>query len=291
MRLLLSAKANPRFKDKKGQDPLMKLVRRDLNGPAAGCAWSWEMQAFRRLQGPELPGSGVMDFEDAKVAAEANSDCIGISFRYAGVGHEPSGYCYFSLRGPNGMAPPPKPEVAAENQEACIQDDDDETLWTSYLKVATNPAHDVISLLAAGADASAQDFSGLSTLHHHLLSAPSRGSYQVVAALLRAQADVNIMDSTARSTTPLLLVVGAKRADLLRLMLVDAWPPPDVDSRTADGLSLVALAEQKSAREIIELLRNAGASVWTQAESNVGLGYEEHSQIFCDTRMPVGAEA
>jgi ankyrin repeat protein len=318
MNKLLAGGANPRLKDKKGQDPLMKLVRRDLNAPAAGCAWSWEMQHHRRLPGPALPGSGVMDLEDAKVAAEAIPHCVGISFRSAGIGHTPSGYVHFSLCGPASMVAAPTPKrksksrtvqeaeapggdadtekKAGEEEENDEDDedeedeeDDDECLWTTYLRIATNPAHDVIAMLAAGADATAVDCGGLSALHHHLLSAPSRGSYDVVAALLRAQADVNIVDSTPRSTTPLLLVVGAKRADLLKLMLTDAWPLADVDARTSDGLSAMALAEERGARDVIELLRGAGASVWTQAEARFGAEWQ--SSIFCDTRVPVGAEA
>lgn len=164
-----------------------------------------------------------------------------------------------------------------------------ESFFTTYLRVTTSPAHDVSAMLAAGADASAQDLNSLSTLHHHLISAPSRGSYEVVSALLRAQADVNAVDSTARSTTPLLLVVGAKRADLLRLMLADAWPPADVDARTSDGLSALALAQEKGNLEVIELLKDAGASVWSSAD--VCFGTEIHSDFFCDTRRPVGQEA
>jgi len=252
---LLDGGANPRLKDKRGHDPLMKLVRRDLNAPAAGCAWTWDMQPCRRLPGPELPGSGVMDFDDAKVAAEAIPDCVGISFRSVGASSTAPGRCYFSLRGPASMARSAKrrkkPELDAteealagseteavkkiegeeaeqgeeeeeDESEEEEEEEEDEALWTTYLRVATNPAHDVVAMLAGGADASAQDFDGLSVLHHHLLSAPKRGSYDVVAALLRAQADVNAMDTTARSTTPFLLVVGARRADLLRSMLKDS---------------------------------------------------------------------
>jgi len=330
---LLAGRANPRLKDKKGHDPLMKLVRRDLNAPAAGCAWSWEMQPFRRLLGPELEGSGVMDLEDAKVAAENVPNCVGISFRsghtyYASsgtwdiVGHEPEGKCHFSLHGPT-MGSPTKSKkkkkkkkggtndetllpgelddalkAAVEGEEAeeggeDEEDEDVDALWTTYLRVATNPAHDVIAMLAAGADACAQDNGGLSTMHHHLLSAPSRGSYQVIEALIRAQADVNVKDTTARSTTPLLLAVGARRADLLRLMIADAWPPADVDVMTSDGLSALALAEQRGSREVMEILKSAKASIWTSADTCIGSGDGDHihSNIFCDTRISVGAEA
>jgi len=311
MQVLLAGGANPRMRDKKGQDPLMKLVRRDLNAPAAGCAWTWDMQSFRRLPGPELPGSGVMDLDDAKIAAESIAHCVGISVRSSWPGQEPCGYCYYSLRGPAGMAPAPrakrKPKAdpvdkalagavadgeavdEEEEEEEEEQDEGDESLWTTYLRVATNPAHDVIAMLAAGADACSQDLSGLSTMHHHLLSAPSRGSHQVVAALLRAQADVNAVDRTARSTTPVLVVIGAKRADLLKLMLADAWPPADVDVRTSDGLSAMALAEDRGAKEVIGLLREAGATAWSN--SHACIGFEEHSNVFCDTRLPIGAEA
>jgi len=298
----------------------MKLVRRDLNAPAAGCAWSWEVQPCRRLPGPELEGSGVMDLDDAKVAAEAIPHCVGISFRSAGIGHEPSGYFHFSLRGPTSMRPPPKPrkkkakpadelldgaEVPAapdkaegeaekneeeeEEEDEEEEEEEDESFWTTYLRVATNPAHDVIAMLAAGADASAQDLGGMSTLHHHLLSAPGRGSHQVVEALLRGQADVNVMDHTNRETCPLLLVVGSRRADLLKLFLKDAWPIADVDVRTSDGQSALALAENRGAREVIELLKGAGASVWSEAE--VCFGFNEESMFFCDTRRRVSQEA
>lgn len=301
------------------------------------------MQPCRRLLGPKLEGSGFMELDDGKLAAEALPNCVGFTFRSAGIGHEPYGRFYVSLRGPASALPPKKPRkkmaakesadgvdatapkagskaaarpvtpvkaVAAKKADpaaAAVEDakderpktaeeepsdeeeELDETLFTTYLRIATSPAHDVMSMLAAGADASAQDTKGMTALHHHLISAPKRGSYEVVSALLRAQADVNAMDGTNRATTPLLLVVGSKRTDLLRLLLADAWPPADVDTRTSDGLSALALAEDRGNREVIELLKDAGASVWSQAD--VCFGSEKHSSFFIDTRHPIGQEA
>merc|ERR1712232_915310 len=108
--------------------------------------------------------------------------------------------------------------------------------------------------------------------HHHLLSAPGRGSPVAVAALSRAGADVNHCDSSGRSSTPLLLAVTARRADLVRMMLSDAFPPADVDVRTADGTSALALAEELGAREVAKVLRDAGASNWADAEVRLGAG-------------------
>jgi ankyrin repeat protein len=349
MTLLLNGGANPRIRDKKGQDALMKLLRRDFKAPAVGCAWSWVMHPHLRLPGAELAGSGVMELEDAKVAAEATPDCVGISFRSAGIGHQPQGKVNILLHGAGSKsryvkqrAPPraseqeqeetsrdPQPTAAlgkaacipgsfgksskkpdnthlfkgkslqqthhaameAEEEEVVEEEtiEDHESNWTSCLRVATDPAHDVIALLAAGADPCAEDNGGLTSLHHHLLSAPSRGSLAVVSCLLRAQADVNARDRTARSTTPFLLAVSSKRTDLVRLMLADAWPTANVDDRTCDGVCALAIAEERGALDVMELLKGAGAQVWSDADVNFGSG--EHSSFFFDTRRPIGLDA
>ncbi|CAK0840721.1 unnamed protein product, partial [Prorocentrum cordatum] len=82
--MLLEGGANPRLQDKRGQDALMKLVRRDFDGPAAGCAWTWEVLQDQRLAGPELRSVDVSDIESAMVAAEADADCVGFSIGQVG---------------------------------------------------------------------------------------------------------------------------------------------------------------------------------------------------------------
>lgn len=267
--MLLEGRANPRLQDKRGQDALMKLVRRDFDGPAAGCAWTWEVLQEQRLMGPELRSVDVSDIESAMVAAEADADCVGFSIGRPARGGEPR--LSFHGRAQAGLARGPEDS-----------DNDEASVWTSYLKIEADVAHDVQALIVAGADAGAVDASGFTALHHHLVSAPGRGSGPVVAALLRAGADVNRRDRSARATTPLLLAVSARRADLVERMLRDAWPPADVDTRAADGTSALALAESLGASKVAQLLRGAGASAWADAEVVLG----KRTTFSFDTRAP-----
>jgi len=283
MEVLLEAKANPRLQDKRGQDALMKLVRRDFPGPAHGCGWSWEVLRGRRLEGARLPATGVMDLESAKAAAENDPDCVGFCFRAADeVFYGERRRWRILLRAAAGrlgtLRPPPPPELDEEQLDTLSpeelrdlqEESEDQALWASYLKVDLDPVHDVRALLAAGADAGVADGSGLSALHHHLRSAPGRGSAAVVEALLRGGADVNARDRTERAQTPLILAVSAKRADLVRLMLSEAFPPADVDAPAADGTSPLSLAESISAHQVAQILREAGASAWTGIECRLG---------------------
>merc|ERR1719326_1441084 len=59
--VLLKGGANPRLKDWRGQDALMKLVRRSIDKPPHGCLASWTVRACRKeMPGTELQGSGMM---------------------------------------------------------------------------------------------------------------------------------------------------------------------------------------------------------------------------------------
>merc|ERR1711957_780582 len=79
--LLLASSANPRIQDRRGQDPLMKLLRRDFDGPAAGCAFSFHGPLpGRQLEGPDLPlvEDGQLspsDLEDAMARAGGEQTC------------------------------------------------------------------------------------------------------------------------------------------------------------------------------------------------------------------------
>lgn len=265
----------------------MKIVRRDFDGPAEGCTWVWQVQRGRKLPGPWLPGSGVLTLETAKLLGENDPDCVGISFCSAGIGDDPAGQICVGLFAAKGN------EKAVERQRAAASSGfppfgdaedsiDDESLWTSYLKIGSDPAHDVRLLLVNGADALATDYGGLTAMHHHLLSAPSRGSAAVVEVLLKGGADVNQRDDTERATTPLILAVSAKRGDLLRLMIKDAWPPADVDTKAADGTSALAIAEASGAFVVADILRGAGASAWAEAEVRLG----RNTTFTFDTRVP-----
>ncbi|CAE8648264.1 unnamed protein product, partial [Polarella glacialis] len=64
--------------------------------------------------------------------------------------------------------------------------------------------------------------------------------------------------------------IQSKRADLVQMMMKEAWPPADVDSTTPDGTTALAYAEHLGAREIAAMLRAAGASDWAQAEMVLG---------------------
>ncbi|CAE8656232.1 unnamed protein product, partial [Polarella glacialis] len=77
-------------------------VRRDFLGPAEGCAWSWEPQFGSHLLGPALESSGPMTLESAKVAGEADPDCVGFSYGMAQSDEDEDGRYYVTLHG----APP-----------------------------------------------------------------------------------------------------------------------------------------------------------------------------------------
>lgn len=289
-KVLLEGRANPRLKDWRGQDALMKLLRRSIDAPAVGCEWNWDVRPQREpMPGPELAGSDVMDVESAKHAAEMDPTCTG--FCYCAEDVQPGAKPYVSLRGgasgstamaPSGAGGPGEESDALGQLERSLAADG-VAGWAWYVKLPSDALHDVRMLFAAGADGYAQDDGGLSALHHHLLSAPCRGSLEVVSTLLRHAADVNHRCSTDRRTTPFLLAVAAKRADLVKLMLREAFPPPDIDAATADGTSALALAEQKHARDVVRILREAGAVEWSGTE--FVLGAKTH--ITFDSRQPV----
>lgn len=289
---LLASRANPKTKDRHGQDALMKLVRRDLEAAAPGYSWGWEVQPGRRLPGNEIKEcSGVMSVEEAKVTGELEPACVGFTFRSAGIGDEPQHPVHISVRSARELTPQVRMrtfEVGLSLLETKEETkEEDESLWTTYLRVHNDPAHDIRMLLGAAADPAAEDDNGMTALHHHLLSAPGRGSMPAVAALLHAQADVNHRDRTRRSTTPLLLAVAARRVDLVEIMLMKAWPPADPDTTASDGSTALELAETKGAREVAALLRSVGASTWREAEAHLG----HSTTVFVDTRLPVLSEA
>mmetsp|Transcript_58890 Transcript_58890/g.140516 ORF Transcript_58890/g.140516 Transcript_58890/m.140516 type:complete len:814 (-) Transcript_58890:149-2590(-) len=154
--------------------------------------------------------------------------------------------------------------------------------FLTFVKKQSSIVHDVELMLKAGADSTTQDLSGLTALHHHLLSSPGRGSPAVVEALLKANADVNHRDNGPRSTTPLLIAVTSKRADLLQLMISEAFPPADVDTRSSDGQSALAIAEAAGALEVAKVLRSVGATIWSDVECVLG----RETALLFDTRPP-----
>lgn len=183
---------------------------------------------------------------------------------------------------------PAKPAPEPDDEEEEEEDDEDllwthpDPAWTSFVKVKTDPIHDVHALLAATADPTTEDLEGLTALHHHLLSSPSRGTLSCVEALLRGGANVNHRDHGHRCTTPFIIAVQSKRTDLVKAMMEHAWPVVDVDSKAPDGTCALALAQSLGAKEIAELLRKAGASEWADAELRLGT-----RTIFTyDTRKP-----
>jgi len=257
--LLLASHANPRVQDRRGQDPLMKLLRRDFDGPAAGCAISWEGPLpGRQLEGPDLPvvserEVAYSDLKEAMAMAEDETKCVGLCIRAEGG----DGVARIEMR-------------AAQGKARRRKDGDDEGLWSTYLKVAADALHDVRALLASGADPCGVDFRGYTPLHHHLMSAPGGGSPEVVSTLLRNSADANIADTTARAWTPLLFAVHARRADLVEVMIQEAFPPANLDIRTGDGISALQLAEERNAHKVAALLRDNGAVVWQDCEIRLG---------------------
>lgn len=262
---LLSARANPRLQDKRGQDALMKLVRRDFDMPAIGCVHSWE-QREGQLKGRIL-NSGFMTLERAQALAEQEGACMGISFQAASGDQE--GHFYITLH----TAQPPE-----SHEEDPTEDPES---FTTFLKVGTDPAHDIRELLASGADPCATDSLGLTALHHHLASSPSGGCMIAVAALLQGGSDVNQRDRSHRSTTAFIQAVAARRADLVKLMLERAFPPPDVDARTSDGTCILDLAESVASHEVAAVLKKAGASTWGSSEFRLG----KRTLITVDTRQ------
>lgn len=110
--LLLAKGANPRLQDKRGQDSLMKLVKRDFHKPAEGCAYKWEPQSGRRLSGPELPSSGYMDLEGAQFACETDPSCVGFSIDTSR--RMPGGVFYITMHAAGRVIPEPVPVPVAE---------------------------------------------------------------------------------------------------------------------------------------------------------------------------------
>jgi len=94
--LLLSFQANPCLKDKRGQDPLMKLLRRRDNNSSP--AISWDIRKDIRLPGRDL-GSRSMTVAEAQEKCIARPDCFGFHFRpKEGEGASPEGALEISLR-------------------------------------------------------------------------------------------------------------------------------------------------------------------------------------------------
>jgi ankyrin repeat protein len=315
---LLGRGANPRLKDWRGQDPLMKLLRRSIDKPALGCTTSWTVRNCRKaMPGQELPGSGFMSVAVAKETAETSPDCIGFCLASADA-LQPESRCWISFLGADrqnqqcaavssrGASPKIKQGTTADSalleleQELANEGQRLDTSsprtsrrasgmlggaapWTWYVRVPAEATHDVRMLLAAGADCQAQDDGGLTALHHHMLSAPCRGSLPVVSLLIKSSADVNHRDVTDRHVSPFLVAIGSKRADLVRLMIKEAFPPPDLDAMTVEGTCALALAEEKGALEVARVLREAGASDWKAAEFVLGA----NTYISFDSRVPV----
>ncbi|CAE8604956.1 unnamed protein product, partial [Polarella glacialis] len=108
-------------------------------------AWSWEPQFGSRLLGPALESSGPMTLESAKVAGEADPDCVGFSYGMAQSDEDEDGRYYVTLHGA-----PPSP--ASKGNRGSAEDEElvasvPEAYCTSYLKVASDAAHDVRALL------------------------------------------------------------------------------------------------------------------------------------------------
>jgi len=282
VKLLLERRANPRLQDKRGHDPLVKLVRRDFSSPADACVLSWQQQDSHRLAGPELEGcGGFMTIEAAKVAAES-CDCVGFSVHELVAGAEWSEECFhITMHGPGCASAIPSNVAKTEDEASDLVWSHLDAAWTSFLKVKNDPAHDVSALLAVGADPCSEDLKGLTALQHHLLTAPGGGCTACVSALLRGGADVNHRD-IGRQATPFILAIQTKRMDLVRLMLKSAWPTPDVDCKAPDGTCALALATALGAREIADMLRKAGASDWADAELRLG----SRTIFTFDTRNP-----
>jgi len=280
VKLLLERRANPRLQDKRGHDPLVKLVRRDFVSPAEACAFAWHRQDSQCLAGPQLETSGFMSIDAAKVAAESEG-CVGFSVYKIDSGAEYSDQCFhITLHGPGCATAVVGSSRTEEASDLVWSHADPER--TSFLKVKNDVVHDVSILLASGADPCAEDLKGLTALHHHLLSAPGGGCLACISALLRGGADVNHCDAGARQTTPFIMVIQNKRTDLVDLMLKTAWPPPDVDSKAPDGTCALALATNLGAHQIADKLRKAGASDWADAELRLGC----RTTFSYDTRKP-----
>jgi len=113
--LLLAKGANPRLQDKRGQDSLMKLVKRDFHKPSEGCVYKWEPQSGRKLQGPELPSSGYMDLEGAQWACETDPDCVGFSIDTSR--RMPGGAFYVTMHAAGRAIPEPEqPKLTPDAQ-------------------------------------------------------------------------------------------------------------------------------------------------------------------------------
>jgi ankyrin repeat protein len=108
------------------------------------------------------------------------------------------------------------------------------------------------TLLARGADANGKDSHGLTPL----VRAARRGNYDAALALLDGGADPNLYDSvsTRPAWSPLMNAVHKSQPRIVRLLIERG---ADVNARSADGTSPLALCEQK---DIEDMLVAAGAS-------------------------------
>ena len=128
-------------------------------------------------------------------------------------------------------------------------------------------------LIEKGADVNARGEKGITPL----MFAIDKGNQEVVSLLIEKGANVNARDESG--ITPLYIAVAEGKADMVGLLLqkgADAQARIDWDGdaekpgRTEDGLepgdNMLVLAIMKGNKEIIDLLRHAGAKVSPQDE-------------------------
>ena len=122
-----------------------------------------------------------------------------------------------------------------------------------FRAIGDGVAYTVELFLQAGMSPNAQDGRKRSALHHAVVfcATDASSASEVVIALVRARADVNVRDPDNR-TTPLMGAVPKCTVEAIAT-LIDAGS--DLSARSAGGATALQLAETHQRAEVIKLLR------------------------------------
>jgi ankyrin repeat protein len=119
-----------------------------------------------------------------------------------------------------------------------------------YATAATGNREMAEFLIAAGADVNAHRTAGWTALHR----AAYRGNIEVAKLLIENGANVNAVDDDG--LVPLWRVAFARRVDIMKLLIANG---ANVNVTDKQGKSLIQEVKRRGHKEVIDLLRKAGA--------------------------------